>query len=160
MMRTSAADRIGAFSEMYAPAEDYDYWVRLMKSWKATNLARVLTKYRIHDQQTSFIGREHQIKSIIEIQKKILEKLGIEPTESEWKIHLGLGIGWAKGISEPQLEACICWLDRLNQANSERQVFNQRAFQKSISHRQSLALQTTSPRLRRQLSIKLSGMIR
>ncbi|MBX3721877.1 MAG: glycosyltransferase [Turneriella sp.] len=59
-----------AYREGFAPAEDYDLWVRLCQSCSAHNFQKPLVAYRVHGTNTSFsdIGR------LIAAEKKIIHE--------------------------------------------------------------------------------------
>ena len=71
----------------YAPTEDYDLWIRISKNWKTYNIHEVLTKYRIHNANTSTIKRTQQIAGIKQIHRNLLSELNLEASEEELKIH-------------------------------------------------------------------------
>jgi glycosyltransferase involved in cell wall biosynthesis len=54
----------------YIHAEDYELWTRIIQKTKVCNLNIELLEYRIHETQTSYIHKSHQIQ----ISRKIKEK--------------------------------------------------------------------------------------
>ena len=57
------------------PAEDYDLWSRVVFLGKVANLNKVLLNYRVHQNQTSNIKFQKQLKITKEIKIAMLEKI-------------------------------------------------------------------------------------
>lgn len=76
------------YREGYAPAEDYDLWVRIAYNWSIAVLPKFLTNYRINPAGQSKIKAEEQKRAIEKIARKQLLDLDVIPTDEELKIHL------------------------------------------------------------------------
>lgn len=53
LVRREAFVRVGGYRGAFAPAEDYDLWLRISEHFKCANLKQVVVKYRIHPHQLS-----------------------------------------------------------------------------------------------------------
>lgn len=146
MMRADVIEHLGSFRPDLSPAEDYDYWSRLMETWDAVNLARTLTQYRIHQSQSSTLAKDEQRIAILRIQRRLLQELGISPTADEWKLHLALGVGWGRGIQQDHIACVRLWLDHLRQANLHTNRYELKAFSAVLSQRERLAKESAQPR--------------
>lgn len=52
-MRREAFISVGGYRAAFAPAEDYDLWLRIAERFEVANLQAMLLKYRIHPKQVS-----------------------------------------------------------------------------------------------------------
>src|SRR6266850_2586355 len=53
LLRTQAFVSVGGYRPAFAPAEDYDLWLRIGERFQLANLEQVVLKYRIHPNQVS-----------------------------------------------------------------------------------------------------------
>jgi hypothetical protein len=53
LMRRDAFAGVGGYRGPFAPAEDYDLWLRISERFRVANLERTVLKYRIHPNQVS-----------------------------------------------------------------------------------------------------------
>jgi hypothetical protein len=56
---------VGGYRAAFAPAEDYDLWLRLSEHFHCANLKEVVVKYRIHPQQESVSRRKQQTFCVV-----------------------------------------------------------------------------------------------
>jgi len=155
MVRRKALTDAGGFDSQFAPAEDYDLWERVSRVWDGHTLPRVLTRYRLHDAQTSVRDHIQQSEAIRQIQVRQLTRLGIAPTPEEWRVHALLGVGWGVGLSQDDLPVVKDWLLRLVEANNAQRAFPPRAFASVVSQRLRIAEQACRPSRWRSASIRL-----
>ena len=146
MRREIAEGRSGAFDADFAPAEDYDLWERCaVNDWRITNIPRVLTHYRVHENQTSVRASRLQREAVIGIQGRQLERLGILPTHDEWKLHLALGVEWGHGLNADDGGAASIWLDKIEEANRKSPIATPAALAAVVRQRRRLARQRLGP---------------
>jgi glycosyltransferase involved in cell wall biosynthesis len=135
MLRKEALPREW-YKEGFAPAEDYELWVRILESWKAWNLPTVLLNYRIHGKNTSETKRDMQQKAIETILRSQLEKIGIHPTTEELDIHRK---NYAFTGSKEEVKQHIArreqWLQKLKSANETSKKFEVRVFNEVVAER-------------------------
>jgi Glycosyl transferase family 2 len=58
-------DAFGGYRGPFAPAEDYDLWLRIAERFQLANLERVVLKYRFHPSQVSLRKRTRQTLGIL-----------------------------------------------------------------------------------------------
>lgn len=140
MVRRSciAADAL-RFDERFPPAEDYDLWERISRTSEVRNIPEVLTFYRIHSGQISTAKREQQVKSVWEIQSRLLRQLCVEPTKEEKLLHLDIGVGWKFLADKVRLDQTEEWLHKLEKSNHMAAVFPKDGFRNVVSERWFLA---------------------
>lgn len=57
--------RVGGYRNAFAPAEDYDLWLRITEHFQCANLKDIVLRYRIHPQQVSLRKRKQQTLGIL-----------------------------------------------------------------------------------------------
>jgi GT2 family glycosyltransferase len=60
LMRREAFVDVGGYRPPFAPAEDYDLWLRMSEHFQLGNLKQVVLKYRIHPHQVSIRKQRQQ----------------------------------------------------------------------------------------------------
>ena len=120
LLLKKAFDRAGGYRNAFAPAEDYDLWLRVTEHFQCSNLEDIVLKYRIHSQQVSLRKRKQQTLGILAAQRsaalrqegkrdvfgsvdaitpELLTKLGVPESTQErafvldsrlWIRHMGL----------------------------------------------------------------------
>ena len=106
LLRKEAFARAGGYRNAFAPAEDYDLWLRVTEHVQCANLEQVVLKYRMHPQQVSLRKKKQQtlgilaaqrsaamrregkpdpFNSIEEITTKVLSDLGVDESTQEKK---------------------------------------------------------------------------
>ncbi len=63
LIRRDAFASVGGYRGAFAPAEDYDLWLRIAEHFQIANLEQVVLKYRIHPYQVSLRKRTQQTLS-------------------------------------------------------------------------------------------------
>jgi hypothetical protein len=102
LMRCDAFTSVGGYREAFAPAEDYDLWLRISEKFEMANLDRVVLKYRIHPNQVSMRKHKQQnISSLAALLSAMSRRTGSpDPMEAVTEITpellVGLGIDEAK----------------------------------------------------------------
>src|SRR5713101_3978695 len=65
IMRREAFTDVGGYRPPFAPAEDYDLWLRMAEHFHFANLKQVVLKYRIHPNQVSMRKRAQQTLGVL-----------------------------------------------------------------------------------------------
>jgi GT2 family glycosyltransferase len=65
LLRREVFVRTGGYRDAFAPAEDYDLWLRVTEHCRCANLEDVVLKYRIHPHQVSLRRRKQQTLGIL-----------------------------------------------------------------------------------------------
>ena len=68
LMRREAFVAVGGYRPPFAPAEDYDLWLRMGERYELVNLRQVVLKYRIHPHQVSMRKQTQQTLGILAAQ--------------------------------------------------------------------------------------------
>jgi hypothetical protein len=76
MMRTEAFRAVGAYRQAFAPAEDYDLWLRMSERYEMANLPCALAYYRVHPQQATLTRIEVQAMAVLAAQAAARRRLG------------------------------------------------------------------------------------
>ncbi|OHA18448.1 MAG: hypothetical protein A2664_00700 [Candidatus Taylorbacteria bacterium RIFCSPHIGHO2_01_FULL_46_22b] len=133
MIRKSAIPQDG-YREGFAPAEDYDLWIRIAENWKCSNLPEILTEYRKYAGSVSGSNTPKGQVSIEKVVRNELEKFGINPTEEEYRIHR-TSYGYSGTDMLEFLKRRESWLTHLISVNAERKKIDPVLFEKIISDR-------------------------
>lgn len=107
LMRREAFVSVGGYRGAFAPAEDYDLWLRIAERYKLANLPKVLLRYRMHSGQVSVRKRQQQtfgflaalvsasrrrsgnpdpLSSVKEITPALLQQIGIDDPTIEGRL--------------------------------------------------------------------------
>jgi glycosyltransferase involved in cell wall biosynthesis len=120
LMRRDAFTLVGGYRGAFAPAEDYDLWLRISEHFEMANLKEVVLKYRIHPHQVSVRKRKQQTLGVLAAQSSTASRRSGNPdpfdsvTEITPAVLAGLGVneatqqsalvveyrGWIHSISE------------------------------------------------------------
>ena len=68
----------GGYRNAFAPAEDYDLWLRVTEHFQCSNLEDIVLKYRIHPHQVSLRKRKQQTLGILAAQRSAAMRQGGE----------------------------------------------------------------------------------
>jgi hypothetical protein len=68
LIRREAFVVVGGYRNVFAQAEDYDLWLRIVEHFKCANLNQVVLKYRIHPYQISIRKRVQQTLCVLAAQ--------------------------------------------------------------------------------------------
>jgi Glycosyl transferase family 2 len=69
LVRREAFLRAGGYRDAFAPAEDYDLWLRITEHYECANLEDVVLNYRMHPHQVSLRKRKQQTLGILAAQE-------------------------------------------------------------------------------------------
>lgn len=115
-------------------AEDYDLWERLSCCCKITNIPKILTFYRLHENQTSKTNICQLRSSVWNIRERQIKKLNILYSDSEKQVHQKIG-DWRFDGSKDFVSLAHAWLLKLQKANSEIHVYTEPAFTHVLAER-------------------------
>ena len=122
MLRKSALPA-PAYRTDFPPAEDYDLWVRISRHHKTWNLPKVLVHYRQHDSNISREKASVMSQSENRILAGQLERLGIQASEAELKLHKSL-IPESPQVQAREALAIHAWLNGLLRRNEAHNVYD------------------------------------
>jgi cellulose synthase/poly-beta-1,6-N-acetylglucosamine synthase-like glycosyltransferase len=107
LLRREVFAAVGGYRVAYAPAEDYDLWLRISERYRCANLKQTVVKYRIHPQQVSMTRREQQTLGVVAARKSATFRKngGPDPLDSVKQITPELLK--RLGVSQAELQASL-----------------------------------------------------
>jgi len=120
------------YREGYAPAEDYDLWVRIAKETPSQNLPNTLTLYRVHIRGSSYTQKEKQEVALKQIYRNQLLGLGVQASEEEVALHKKRFHKTIDGL-HPFLRGKEQWLLRLQQSNAAVKMYTDEQFAQGVA---------------------------
>lgn len=119
------------YDKNYFVVEDYDLWERIIQKYKVANVPEVLYSIRKHSNNVSGHFTNIQTQNAKKVQKRQLQRLGIEPTIAELDLHYSLKHESRK-ITLSYLENIHHWLVKLKQANQKKQIYPEPEFTETL----------------------------
>ena len=114
------------YNPAYSIAQDYDLWVRMFEFSSFANIPEALIKYRMHDNQNSKKMGEQNHAETNNVLMNLLERIGIQPNDSDLIIHKKLFTGY--GIDSLMIGEVIQYLMRLRSSNLREKIYEPIAF--------------------------------
>jgi glycosyltransferase involved in cell wall biosynthesis len=107
LMRTEAFVLVGGYRGAFAPAEDYDLWLRISEHFEMANLKQVVLKYRIHPRQVSVRKHKQQsLSSLAAVASAASRRNGrLDPLDSVDDVTPAVLVGL--GVSEAQQQSAL-----------------------------------------------------
>lgn len=114
--------------------EDYEMWTRLLRITRGANLPAVLLEYTCHEAQISVKKYNKMRDYKLPIQKKLLEDIGMSPTDDECLMHARCSVTHDV-LSEMDVSAADDWFRRLYDANKKTRLFSEDALKTVLQRR-------------------------
>jgi len=121
LVRREAFLRAGGYRDAFAPAEDYDLWLRITEHYECANLQEVLLNYRMHPHQVSLRKRKQQTLGILAAQRSAAMRQAGE-TDFFDSVHVVTPEALTKlGVTESTQERAFmhdsrCWIRHMTMA--------------------------------------------
>ena len=115
MFRTAILRELGGYRD-FAPAEDYDFFLRVSEKYRVGNLDQLLVYYRVHGQNTSAIKPAKIRKIETNILKDMYIRWGMPLDERLLDLQYLL---YAKNYEAMNIAEVILVMNTLRKANSE-----------------------------------------
>ena len=115
------------YQSPWYPVEDYALWLSMASYTQMANIQESLVKIRKHDQNISITKKGVRVRKTKLIRMAQLQKLGIQPTEREWQIHMHLLEG-TEEINLSLIRSLNLWLTKLLRRNQQIKAFPEEAF--------------------------------
>ncbi len=146
VMGRTAILRDFGYRNDYFRCQDYDLHVRLARHHKIGNLAEILVRGRIHEEQVTGQTFELGMSKKREIAAAQLADLGVPHTEQDLQRHTALGRMGKLGFAPDReyLEWAETWLRGLEQANRAAACYPEPAFTQVLSELWLKACRRTS----------------
>ncbi len=116
-----------SFDGTFAPAEDYELWVRLVGRVNFAILPKILTRYLEHNQGISKVKEDKMRQNVKRIISQQISKLGIEIKEKDYELHQAIA-HQSFQISKEFLSGADTWLQKLLKANQKEKVYDAQSF--------------------------------
>jgi len=111
----------------YSRSEDYELWSRALQLFQLANLDRILVRARQHHASATLANWPEMALQTEQIQAKLLETLGITPSQEERRLHHQVGRGYRQEKLS-QIQAGEQWLSHLSRCNGISGFANTRVF--------------------------------
>ena len=119
------------FDGTYCPAEDYYFWLNLLKITNGANLQEILLRYRLSKTQMTSKAAE-VIFYANKTRFKILNDLGIKLNDEQKELHsIILNETWIKSIDF--FKKVINWLEIISEANQAQRKLPEPLFTQTLS---------------------------
>ena len=114
-------------------AEDYEFWIRLSKSYKLANINKVLLRYRVYNPET-IQKRNDVLKASDEIRRNLLANVGVCLTEEKADLHSKVVSGVYE-TSEVFLIQVGEWFSEILEANNKSEIYNPHALTSALARK-------------------------
>lgn len=136
MIRRSFLDKYGlTYDENVMKGQDYDLWERSSVYGRLAVMEDVVLYYRVHSEQITSTNRGDQDRTARMVCTRRLGRIGIIPTEEEYRCHLMLMGKVDKSISCSSVKA---WMDKMLDANRQKQIVDTDTFITNLNGRYAL----------------------
>lgn len=120
------------YDETVKKGQDYDMWERCSVYGKLAVIKDVLLYYRTHSKQITTTNKSDQNHSAEIIRKRRLERIGISPSEKEYKCHELLVSGVDKTISSHEVYQ---WINKILVHNEKYDFVDSKEFRQNLQTR-------------------------
>jgi len=134
MRRSLIAEYDLYYDPHFAQAEDYELWTRISEVTKIANLSEVHLLYRVTSGQKTARFEDDTTTWSGLIQRRLLEKMGVQPTPEEMEIHISLHKSRFEQ-SRDYVDRVENWLRKLIEANGETGYHNPGALASVLGER-------------------------
>lgn len=133
MIRKHFLDANGLkYDENVRTGQDYDLWERCSVYGRLAVMSEVLLYYRTHSAQISSTSNKNQNETSEMVQKRRLGRLGINPTDKEYRCHQLLAGNTDKMITNQDVKS---WIDKVLQNNQSKKLVNQGILERDLKRR-------------------------
>jgi len=124
IIRKSVLETHGIRYLPYIHAEDYEIWNRLAEVTELVNLPDLLVHYRLHAGQVSTLHRIQQDQYAEAIRRNQLRRLGIEPTDEEYQIHMDFALYKIRVHDPVHYSQALAWAHKILEGNVRYQIYD------------------------------------
>jgi Glycosyl transferase family 2 len=107
LIRSGAFALVKGYRAAFAPAEDYDLWLRIVEHFQCANLKQVVLKYRIHPYQVSFRRRKQQTLSVLAAQVSSASRKSGNPDPLNGVEEITPALLTGLGVSEARQQTAL-----------------------------------------------------
>jgi hypothetical protein len=125
LIRTEAFAHVRGYRSALAPAEDYDFALRLSEQFPCANLSQIVVQYRIHPRQVSWTGRKQQSLCKLGAQASATSRRNTNVDPLNAVDEITPAVLAAMGVTEAKQRAhisaeCRRWISQMSQAGEYR----------------------------------------
>lgn len=129
LIRREAFAVVGGYRGAFAPAEDYDLWLRIADHYQFANLDQVVLKYRVHPYQVSFRKRKEQALSVLAARVSASSRRRGSPDPFDSIDEITPAALVASGVSEVTQQTALaseflCWIRNMIDAGEYAVALN------------------------------------
>ena len=150
MRRSFLAKNHLTYDENVKKGQDYDMWERASVLGNLAVMKEVLLYYRIHSAQITSTGSKDQNKTADMVRLRRLKRIGIEPTEQEYRCHQLLASGCDNDIHFTEIEK---WVDKVILHSEHIPYLNSKMLRRNLSAR-LLLCKLRNPAYRKCIRLK------
>ncbi|MBA5607589.1 glycosyltransferase family 2 protein [Duganella sp. FT3S] len=122
------------FSPDHALGEDYDMYLRCVRSYRVENVPEVLTAYRLHATNITRTKAAQLTTQLNAISARALGQIGLTPSPDELTLHRYLE--WLGSNSDPTVfDAANAWLRKIMAANERTGLYERAALHQAAAER-------------------------
>lgn len=125
VFRKNIFNQVGGYRD-YAPAEDFDLFMRIAEVAQVKNLDEVLVKYRIHEKNTSTIKKQLQQKNELRLIANLQNSLEMVKKDELLNLHFEL---FSRTYNEVHFEEYFNFLKLLKAANRKTERYPVHSFE-------------------------------
>lgn len=120
------------YDESVKKGQDYDMWERCSVCGKLAVIKDILLYYRTHPKQITSTNKADQNLSAENIRKRRLGRIGISPSEKDYRCHELLASGVDKSISPSDVEE---WISKVILHNKKSGLVDSKSLQRNLQSR-------------------------
>lgn len=133
MIRKNFLDKFNLrYDENVKKGQDYDMWERCSVYGKLAVIKEILLYYRTHAKQITSTNLADQNMSAEKIRKRRLARIGITPSENEYRCHELLASGIDKTVSYYEVQQ---WINKVLLQNEKEDLVDSKTLQKNLQSR-------------------------
>lgn len=131
-LRRDVFEREGLrYNEEVGAAQDYELWIRALDRVRMDNVPEVLLRYRQHQQAVSDQKAGDSESRTLQLQRVLLERLGVKVDEDAGRFHRLVGHG-AGMVSDEEMQRAEGWLQYLVESNRTAKLYDEDGMRRAI----------------------------
>ena len=130
MIRKEIIDGAGGYNSHFNYIEDYELWTRICDITEVYNIPKILLQRRVHGGNITIGKQEKQFRLMREVHRRLILKIGINPTEYEQNLHEYIYKGQLSNLYS--LDDAESWLLKIILANKGKRIYPEPAFSRTV----------------------------
>jgi glycosyltransferase involved in cell wall biosynthesis len=160
MFRRELALKVGGYTAGMEPAEDYDFWLKILEISDIQNVDEIVLKYRTHSTNYSTLKRDEYDQKFKEIFSKSSKLKFLDIIENQFlNFHIRLIVGtWNEKSNLREVLLLRKWKKSLLYNNKKVKVFNQIKLTESINYNITLILLAILKSKNNDATVKITAL--